>query len=78
MAVGDSLLVVPVVLVVCVVVEILQVVVLWLLVVLWLVVPGAWRAFCSCRCHREGWQQSGGFFMRTVIPCPLGFEEKTG
>lgn len=32
----------------------------------------AWRAFCSCRCHREGWQQSGGFFMRTVIPCPLG------
>lgn len=40
MAVGDSLLVVPVVVVVCVVVVILRVVVLWLLVVLWLVVPG--------------------------------------
>ena len=33
-------------------------------------------AFCSCRCHREGWQQSGRFFMRTVIPCPLGFQRK--
>lgn len=38
-------------------------------------VAGCFRAccaFCSCRCHREGRQQSSRFFMRTVIPCPLG------
>lgn len=37
---------------------------------------GATCAFCGCRCHREGWQQSGRFFMRTVIPRPLGFQKK--
>ena len=33
-------------------------------------------AFCSCGCHREGWQQSGRFFVRTAIHCPLGFEQR--
>lgn len=38
-------------------------------------VAGCSRAactFCSCRCHRERWQQGGRFFMRTIIPSLLG------
>lgn len=31
-------------------------------------------AFCGCRCHREGWQESNGLSVRTVFPCSLGFQ----
>ena len=36
----------------------------------------ALRAFCSHRCHCEGWQQSGGFFIRIVIPCPQALRKR--
>lgn len=32
-------------------------------------------AFCGCRCHREGWQESSSFFVRTVFPCSLGYKQ---
>lgn len=31
-------------------------------------------AFCGCRRHREGWQESSSLFVRTVFPCSLGFQ----
>lgn len=31
-------------------------------------------AFCGCRCHREGWQESNGLFVRTVFLCSLGYK----
>lgn len=39
------------------------------------VAGGVCRAFCSCRCQGEGWQQSGSFSVRTVFLCSLGYKQ---